>query len=154
MTNNIPTNARTQEELALMTAHRELTQSTNGNYEITEELFEELEGQSQEEADAFYQGYLEGIAAKPHAIELMTATAPAVEGRTYADLLTPIEKAEADEMARNWIAKNGDIVSTEVLRVIKVLNDPKTDMPRAGRRVLRAYLDSLLDEKNAKQEGK
>ena len=154
MPNNIPTTARSQEDLALMTAHRELTQSTNGNYETADELFGELEGQSQEEADAFYQSYLEGIAAKPHAIELMTAAAPGVEGRKYADLLTSVEKAEADEMARNWTAKNGDFVSSEILRVIKVLNDPKTDMPRAGRRVLRAYLDSLIDEKKANQDRK
>lgn len=153
MPNNIPTTARTQEELALMTAHRELTHSTNGNYEITEELFEELEGQSEEEFDAFYRKYLRSFAARPHVIELMTAAAPGVEGRTYVDLLTPAEKAEADKMACSWIAKNGGIVSTEVLRVIKVLNDPKTDIPRAGRRVLRAYLDSLVDEKSAKQEG-
>lgn len=84
---------------------------------------------------------------------LALMAAPAVAGRTYADLLTPIEKAEADEMARNWIAKHGDNVWAEVLRVIEVLKHPKTDTPFAGRRVLRAYIDSLLDETKTKQGG-
>lgn len=86
--------------------------------------------------------------------ELALMTASAVAGRTYTDLLTPIEKAEADEMARNWIAKHGDNVWAEILRVIEVLKHPKTDMPFAGRRVLRAYIDCLLDETKTNQAGK
>lgn len=78
---------------------------------------------------------------------LSVAEIPAIEHRTYADELTSIEKAEADEMATDRIAKNGDMVSTEILRVMKFLNDPKTDMPRAERRVLRAYIDSLAKKK-------
>lgn len=105
----------------------------------------------QDEAETLYEKYLDDIAENPQAIALLTATAPAVEGRAYVEKLTPIEKDEADEMAREWIAKNGAVVSQEILRVIRVLQDPETDMPRAGRRVLRAYLDSLVDENRANQ---
>lgn len=66
---------------------------------------------------------------------------------TYLDQLSPDEKREADNLARRWLTENGDFITTELLRVMRVLADCKAPIHRSKRRVLRAYIDSLYEVK-------
>lgn len=69
---------------------------------------------------------------------------------SYLDQMTDEEKAKSKRMAQEYVAEHGHNTPTEILRVIKILQDPaERDLERSERWVLRRYLDELVIARRA-----